>query len=209
MVCAKTQFADAWYTPQFNIAMGDGCFNGADLSSSFTIDTIGITCDGACTFNSTARFEGNFTIGDKGVSSNFAYIDANAWGVKMFNDTIDLCSEGNVTSIDGGACPAAGSYSFAFEMALPAKTFSIFLKSTNATATIVELDSDETVMCSFEVKSEYSWTKSNSSSTVVASGVVLLAVFGIKRRHRRVRSLDDEQGTDEEEPISHFEMMFV
>ena len=159
MLCAKKQFADAWYTPQFNIAMGDGCFNGADVSSSFTIDTIGITCDGACTFNSTARFEGNFTIGNTGVSSNYAHIDAKAWGVKMFNDTIDLCSEGNVTSIDGGACPATGSYSFAFEMALPDKTFSLFLKSANASATIVELDSEETVMFSFEVKSEYSWKK--------------------------------------------------
>jgi hypothetical protein len=128
MLCAKIQFADAWYTPQFNIAMGDGSFNGADVVSSFTIDIIGITCNGACMFGSTARFEGNFTIGDTGVSSNYAYIDANAWGVKMFNDTIDLCSEGNVTSIEGSACPAVGSYSFAFEMALPEKTSFSFLK---------------------------------------------------------------------------------
>jgi hypothetical protein len=64
-------------------------------------------------------------------------------------------------------------------------------------------------MCSFEVKSEYSWKKNNRSSTVVASGAILLVVFGIKRRRRRVRSLDDEHGTYEEEPNSHFEMMFV
>jgi hypothetical protein len=41
----------------------------------------------------------------------------------------------------------------------------------------------------------------------VASGVVLLAV-GIKRRRRRVRSLDDN-GAYDEETNSRFEMMSV
>mmetsp|Transcript_26810 Transcript_26810/g.39693 ORF Transcript_26810/g.39693 Transcript_26810/m.39693 type:complete len:216 (+) Transcript_26810:62-709(+) len=178
--------ADSQLTVVLNSCTGD--------TSDFEVLSADISCGGySCTWGKEANFQGTYQIGSGGgyygVDNYVPVITAYAWGMSVFNDTVDICDD--VSSSSGSSCPAAGTYTFSTHADLPtvsnwASTFSSFIRLTLTT----EIDfGDEFVQCTFSVAG-----RNQSSYYLIgfsAMGVAALLGFNLFKSCRSIETVGD------------------
>ncbi len=177
---------------RFIFALGDSQLS-VNLKScsgdtqTFKVVSAGMNCDNYCTWGSEANFQGTYSIGYYGLENAYPRITASAWGMTVFNGTVDICDNGHVSSSSGSTCPATGSYTFSTHADLPnAPSWVSSFASYISVTLVTDIDfGDDYVQCSFAV----SGRNYNNSSAYFISGAILfsgLMAFGIVKRRRRI-----------------------
>jgi hypothetical protein len=163
-------------------------------TGTFSIDYLAITCEDYCDWGSDGTFTGSYTIGST-LSTETPVISANIWNVEVYNETIDICDNGNVYNSYGDYCPNTGTYQYVANTELPGSPNSWYSTFSGWLSFFVYITfdfGDAVVQC--KVKIEGQSSGSSSSSYMIAGSSVLLAglaVFRMKRRRTIV--LNDEE----------------
>ncbi len=183
----------------FMVALGDSQLSVNLKSCSgdtqmFTVVSAGIICDNYCTWGSEASLQGTYSIGYYGLDNESPLITASAWGITVFNRTVDICDNGHVSSSSGSTCPASGSYTFSTHARLPNAPTNSWVSSFASyisISVVTDIDfGDDFVQCSFVV----SGSTYNNSSAYFISGAILfsgLMAFGMAKRRRRIATEGD------------------
>ena len=173
-------------------------------TNTFSIDYVTISCDDYCTWGSEATFSGSYTIGNS-LSTESPVITAKVWGMTSFDDTVDICDNGNVYNDNGDYCPDIGTYGFITSTTVPGSpsswyaTFATWLSFTVYTTFDF---GDAVVVCEVNVEGQ---NYASSSSSYIISGSALMfvgivAALRMKNR-RRIISTGEDNGN---ESATHF-----
>ncbi len=136
------------------------------------------------------------------------------WGLRRFNDTVDICEDGSVYNDDGDRCPEAGTYGYETEASLPGSPNSWYawIASWMTVTVHSTIDfGDAVVVCKIKIKgmkyeeedaSSYSSTYMIAGSSMVFLGFA--AAFNWKKR--RIVVAGDGNGREQlvDEPATRF-----
>eukprot|EP00551_Chaetoceros_affinis_P014201 CAMPEP_0203693028 /NCGR_PEP_ID=MMETSP0091-20130426/5067_1 /ASSEMBLY_ACC=CAM_ASM_001089 /TAXON_ID=426623 /ORGANISM="Chaetoceros affinis, Strain CCMP159" /LENGTH=210 /DNA_ID=CAMNT_0050564009 /DNA_START=1 /DNA_END=633 /DNA_ORIENTATION=+ len=170
------------------------CTGDIDL---FNLNYIGITCEDYCTWGSEGTFTGNYTIGDSGVSTEYPVVSASIWGSNIYNNTADICDNGNVYNDNGSYCPDAGTYQYSRATTLPGNPsswYSSFLSWLSFTVYMSFDFGDAVTECEISITGK-NYGYSSSSCMIVGSTMLFVGVGLLVRKmkcRRRIVSEDDQ-----------------
>jgi hypothetical protein len=189
----------------------DECTGDTDV---FVIDYLTITCEDYCTWGSNGTYDGSYTLGED-VSTETPVVTNKIWGLRRFNDTVDICEDGSVYNDDGDRCPEAGTYGYETEAILPGSPNSWYawIASWMTVTVHSTIDfGDAVVVCKIKIKgmkyAEEEDSSSYSSTYMIAgSSMVFLgfaAAFNWKKR--RIVVAGDGNGREQlvDEPATRF-----
>jgi hypothetical protein len=151
----------------------------------FDINYASISCYGGCTFGSEGSFSATFTIGDELLTTS-PFVTARIFNIEAYNDTIDICNDGQLSNDNGYYCPSVGKYSIHNPTTLPGSKDSLYSKywpwlAFSAYATFDFGDAE--VECQFKVEGRYT----NASQSIVSGSIILLlGIFSVRVRKRRL-----------------------
>lgn len=200
-ICSRGVFAgDQYLSVNLKRCTGD--------TSAFKVESVSLSCDdGPCSWGNTATISGNYTLGDN-VATESPLVSASIWGIKFFNDTVDICDDGTVSNSDGDICPSAGSYEYIVDAELPGFSWlDPWLSWFNMGVSTTFDFGNATVTCELQVASNDS---NKSYSTMIIGSVAIgsaLIIFKMKNRRtvltRREFEMENEPKSDYE-PSTHF-----
>jgi hypothetical protein len=148
-------------------------------------------------------FSATFTIGDE-LSTSSPFVTVKMFNIEAYNNTIDICNNGQVSNDYGYYCPSVGTYSIHTPTTIPGSKNSLYAKYCLwlAFSVYVTLDfGDAEVDCRFKVEGRY---KSASQTIVSGSAIVLVGLFSVRSRKRRLALKNDQ--TSEISPSYFVEM---
>jgi hypothetical protein len=167
-------------------------------TDTFSIDYLSITCDDYCTWGSDGTFTGSYTLGDN-VSTDSPVISAKIWGVTAYNETVDICDNGNIYNAYGSYCPDAGTYQYVANTELPGSpnswytTFSTWVSFIAYTT----IDfGDAVVVCQIKIEGQ-NYDSSSSSYMIAGSTMLFVGFAAFRMKKRRVVATEDEQEGNE------------
>ncbi len=180
-------------------------------TDSFDLDYLAITCEdqGYCTWGSEGTFTGSYTLGD-GVSTSYPIVTASIWGSNVYNDTVDICDNGNMYNDNGNYCPDAGTYQYSTAATLPGNPSSWYSSfSSWVTFTVyASFDFGDTVTeCQISISGKnYDYS---SSYMIVGSTMLLVGLYALRMKGRRIIVSEDDDNAENNLDKRFVEMVSV
>lgn len=165
---------------------------------SFTVNSVTAGCEEECSWGNPIELEGNFTVGESGISTDYPHIHATMFGMTIYDEEAYLCDGNEESDDDGSSC--SGSIPYVVETEMPWYFFAGRWMAITVTTTF-DFNSTESVTCVLVVErgtkdSFANGSNRNGNFVPICGSVALLigaAIAILVKRKRRIATKDGKK----------------
>mmetsp|Transcript_21490 Transcript_21490/g.31653 ORF Transcript_21490/g.31653 Transcript_21490/m.31653 type:complete len:224 (+) Transcript_21490:90-761(+) len=163
---------------------------------SFTVNSVTASCEDKCSWGNPIELDGNFTVGEYGISTDYPHIYATMFGMTIYDEEAYLCDGNEQSDDDGSSC--SGTIQYLVDTEMPWYFFWGRWRAITVTTTF-DFNSTESVTCVLEVESGTKDSIANSSNgnsnfVPICGSFALLIGAGIAILVKRKRRIATEDG---------------